>query len=258
MKKEKLICDTNVFYRFSNKGMIDELAQYDLYVTNLTITEVISSNMLKNNFDEIKYFFNSLNKYSFKVLTQNIIQQILIENKIEFLATGLEQENTKRLMKDFLNAKTDKDLTFDYIGLINQRKSETTKWAETIRIVINNIDSVTNLKKIVEVYLVRITSEYCQKHNIKIDFSKISFNKFDYLISVFSIYLNDLYNKPEKKVKPNDYVDFMNLIYCIDDFKYLTLETKNGGVAGMISKSPLKDKYGLANEILIKQILNSK
>jgi hypothetical protein len=63
--RTKVICDLNVWYRLGQKGLslTSELIKYDLYLSNLSLVELISSENLTANFSLVQKAFFAISKY---------------------------------------------------------------------------------------------------------------------------------------------------------------------------------------------------
>lgn len=264
--KQKLICDINVWYRIGAKGfdvVSKELENCELHITNISIIELMSSAKLKSDFENVKSAFNAINKYCTKILSQNVVQQILNVQQMKYTDNSalIQKENINKLIESFLKADSIGDLDFDYSKMIETRKNETDEWAANANEMIKQLRkeklTLDELKIITPNFLLNHVARYIERNNIQIELKKYDFSDFDLFVECYSLFIHDIIGKKGKKIKQNDYVDFMNLLYCVDDFKYLTLEGGNG-VAGMIKRSSVGDKYTLSNEDAIKTILNSK
>lgn len=263
---QKLICDNNFWYRVGEKGIGDvmhELRDCDLYITNLSLVELISSANLTSNFDIVKNAFNAISKYCKIILSQNDAQQLLIIQQIDYVdnIAEVQKKNINRLINSFLNAESIKDLDFDYNHMIESRKKETKDWAVTANEMVLNLRklkiNLEDLRNNSKEILLHHVNRYIERNNIKIESKVFDFSQFELFIECFSLFIQDVISKHDKRIKENDYVDFMNLLYCIGDFKYLTLEKEKGNrIAKMINSTSIGQNYKLHNEDSIKRILN--
>ncbi len=263
--KKKLICDINFWYRVGKKGLADInylIENYELHITNLSIVELISSNNIESDFDIVKDTFIAISKYA-KIMSQNDVQQLLITQGIDFTENKIlqQQYNIKKVVELFLTATSTSELGFDYSKMIELRKEETKKWAEKVNRMVqssrdNNI-SDDDLKKFSIQILEHHINTYIEKNDIKLKSQDLDFSSFELFNESFALYFKDLLNKDNKKAKPNDYVDFMNLVYCTSDYNYLTLERLKGNrIAKMINDSSVGYKYVISEQESIKEILN--
>lgn len=263
--KKKLICDNNFWYRVSKKGLADInflIKNYELHITHLSIVELISSNNIESNFDIVKDVFIAISKYA-KIISQNDAQQLLIAQGIDFTESNIlqQQVNIKKIVDLFVSATSTSDLGFNYRKMIDLRKEETGKWAENVNSMVqSNRDkniSDDDLKKFSMQILEYHLYTYIQKNDVKLTSKNFDFSIFELFNESFTLYFKDLLIKKDKKAKPNDYVDFMNLVYCTDNYKYLTLEKLKGNrIAKMIVKSSVGYKYLIPEQENIKEILN--
>jgi len=196
-------------------------------------------------------------------MSQNDAQQLLIAQDIDFTENNIlqQQDNIKKVVDLFLSATSTSDLEFDYNKMIELRKEETEKWSEKVNSMIQsnrdkNISDV-DLKKFSMQILEHHINTYIERNDVKLKLQNFDFSIFELFNESFALYFKDLLNKEDKKAKPNDYVDFMNLVYCTTEYKYLTLEKLKGNrIVKMINTSSVGYKYIIPEEENIKEILN--
>ena len=145
-----------------------------------------------------------------------------------------------KLLDDFLNAKSCKDLTYDYTTQISLRNACCEGYAKYLN---EQIEEWRKCKKINPISIDEIRScliwlikkdiyEYLSRHKISIKNIPFTTDQvddvisyaFDLYLTAFSNFIYEVYKQPKGTIKENDYVDFRNLIYCHDNLKYLTFE----------------------------------
>ncbi len=274
--EEYVICDTNVWYRLGEPGMYSKIEGYlegrKLLITQLSYFELMTSRKLINNFEAVKFANNAINKYA-TVSLKNDIEQVLLELNVPFYKS--EAVYVKNVINE-INSSVIGVADFDSIKInlkqeISRREEKTEKiaseyqnkiecWRKKKNISKKHIRKcvVMQLKKDVMLYLFRhrmlsfpaIAKVLC-KNSISV--------VFDLYVTCFTEFLWNLVqsNGSNKMVfKPNDYVDFRNLLFCTHDSKYLTLENATSQkIGGMLHR--YGGKYELENAEEIKNILNS-
>lgn len=261
-EKQKVICDANVWYQLAEKGFeaAPELKNYQLCITNLTIFEIISSETIIENFNLTKKII-ILIKENAEIIPENDIQQVILSQLSGYSDELIErQENTiDRLFNTFSNAKSIKDIDFNYEKQIKLRESETEEWSKRVL----NVLKANDLSP-AESYLKAGVSEYLNKYRPDIVLEDCDFSKFELFIDCFSRYLkhkqiNKTNKKPENLITKNDYIDFRNLLYCTEEYKYLTFEVPKGSgkksynIAYMLETSPFAAKYLLPDNNIIRK-----
>ncbi|PIQ20430.1 MAG: hypothetical protein COW65_15020 [Cytophagales bacterium CG18_big_fil_WC_8_21_14_2_50_42_9] len=262
----KVICDINVWYAISQHGIniSSELRKHELYITNLSLFELISSRMLKSNFETVQQVIFSITKYSSEIFSQNDAQQIILAQKPDYIdSLALTQkDNIYKLIDSFCKADKVEDLDFNYDYFIQVREQETVKWGLIMKELVNEL----RINRITEYDVIKIrTSEILIQH-VKWYLSQNSpstiienyfLDKFEFFLDCYSLYLLEFIKKPKKVFDMNDYIDFMNLLYCTNGYKYFTLESeKRNRLGAILRDSKFSDKYLLPNDSFIKEQIN--
>jgi hypothetical protein len=285
-RKTRVVCDTNVWYNISRDGYSkfgDILSKYQLVLTNLSLVELISTAKIAKDdlaFQLVKDAFIAIHKYAF-FRADNDIEHMMNVLKIEFIDEEHcdVKEVYHKILDDFLNAKSCKDLTYDYttqislrnaccdvyIRYFNQQIEEWRKCKKQDPISVEEIRSclIWLMKK--DIY------EYLSRHKITI--KKIPFTTdqvddiistaFDLYLTAFSNFIFEKYKQHGSKMKANDYVDFRNLIYCHGNMKYLTFEGISHQSVGKMIETHCKawfineiDELRTRNNAISKEILS--
>jgi hypothetical protein len=268
--KTKVICDTGVWYRLAIKGLIPELQNCELYITNLSIFELCSTeNLEKYGLNSVKEAFIAIQKYAPKnILSPNPIQQIILTYNPKYIDELAYRQNSNiiKLFTTFLSAKSIADIDYDYLEQIKFRKEATEIWIVNDiqpyieKLTKEGINEFKSIDEYVRYFLIYRIKEYLRMYSPLTLFDpNKDLRKLDIFFNCFAFYIQDVVKKNIKgqvtKIKKNDLVDFMNLIYCGDDFKYLTTETKNRGVnLALLSKAA---NYLLPDNKAIQDKLNS-
>ncbi len=259
MNKTKVICDTNVWYGIAKHGLISELDQFDLYSTNLTLYEIISSqNIEEKGFQLVRDSVVAMTKHSKEILSQNIAQQIIIRQMPSYVdeIAYQQRDNIFRIIKEFVHAKNISGISYDFKEMIEKRNDNMSYTSNNLKEKINLLkaskdmtseDFSTNILR-------ELSSEYLLIHRPDINEQITDFSSFNLFISCFSEFVNSFFVASKKKVDKNDIIDFLNLLYCTDDYKYLTLEGTRKIRIGRILES--KDEYILPNRNTIRNKLN--
>lgn len=265
--RTKVICDINVWYRLGQKGLesTPELLKYDLYLSNLSLVELISSDNLTGNFNLVQSTFFAISKYSRGILSQNDAQLLVLANKPDYVdeLACIQKDTINKIFDTFLNARSLEDIDYEYNQIITNRNVELQSWLINVTSFVNHLRSqrITKLHAInqcVHDILINHMEEYLARNSPHTLFNEIDFQKFELFIDCFSLYLLDFVQKPTKQFDKNDYIDFMNLLYCTGEFKYLTLESEKKNRLGKILEvSQYSVKYLLPNHKLIKEKLNA-
>jgi len=239
MNKIKVICDSNVWYRLGAKGYTDtlsELKDCDLYITNLTIVELISSKQMNSDFDSLKHAFYAISKYSKRCLSQNDAQQILLANDTSYIDHSYQAQKISiiKIIEDFVNAETKDKLSYtNYDDMIQGRKESVSTWVTNMEDMINWMRREHKAKNniclesfIEDGFIKPHINSYLKRNNPNYDLNNFNTDKLVLFKEALKKYLNSFLSGKKKKVHENDYIDYMNLLYCIDDFKYLTCDSK--------------------------------
>lgn len=274
----EIICDTNIWYRIGAKG-IHQIKQYTgndvkLCISHLSFFELISSNTINSDFGSFKWANNAINKYA-KVLVPNDIEQVLLVLGVQFTPKNnvCIVENIRNISQTILEARCSADLNYEYENLIKARRNAT---QNTIKDYSDLVEKLSRKKifspEIIKARLIwKLMKEVClyilkNKLIIKRGWYKLfSYRKY---YSTFNLYFtcfsHFLYicvksknTSQQIKIKSNDYVDFRNLLYCVNDRKYLTLEKSTSNRIGGILRKYGAD-YELENAEQIKQQYKSE
>ncbi len=239
MERTKVICDSNVWYRLGAKGPADtnsELKDCDLYMTSLTIQELASTEHINSDFDLIKHCFYAVTKHSYRVLSQNDAQQILLANDTNYRdhACLPQQKAISGIVKDFVDADTKDKLSYIYNDMITEKKQVVSNWVQKMETLVewmrtqhNKLKRDISFDSIVEDGFIREhIKDYLERNNPDYQLNHFNTDKLVLFKEALKKYLESFLSEKNKKVHENDYIDYMNLLYCIDDFKYLTCDKK--------------------------------
>jgi hypothetical protein len=262
----KVICDINVWYRLGQVGIgsTPELLNYDMYLSNLSLVELISSENLIKNFELVQRAFFAISKYSQGILSQNDAQLLILANKPDYIdeLSVVQRDSIINILEIFLKAKNINEIDYEYKQIIINRDAEVKNWLSSVTDFIGELrtKSIKDLEVInqyVSDILINHMKEYLNRNSPQTIIGDLDFKKFELFIDCFSLYLLDFVQKSTKRFDKNDYIDFMNLLYCTDDFKYLTLETeKKNRLGKMLELSQYSKKYLLPDYQVIKNKLN--
>lgn len=269
-RKTKVVCDTNVWYSISKDGYSkfgDILSKYQLVLTNLSLVELVSTAKIEKNeatFQNVKDAFAAIHKYAL-FRADNDVEHVMNVLKIEFI----DEEHCdikdvyENILKDFLSAKSCDDLTYDYAKQISLRTAACDVYTKHINLQIEewrkskkqNPIAVEEIRSCLIWLMKKDIYEYLSRHKItirKIPFTTdqvddIISTAFDLYLTAFSNFIFEKYKQHGSYIKPNDYVDFRNLIYCHDNLKYLTFEKNKGQCVGNMIETHCKS--WLINEI---------
>ncbi len=174
----------------------------------------------------------------------------------------IQKDVINKLLDIFLNAKDLNDIDYEYNQIIANRNAELQSWLVNVTYFANQLrlQNITDLNVInlcVLDILFKHVKEYLARNSTQTILNEVDIQKFELFIDCFSLYLLDFVRKPNKKFDKNDYIDFMNLLYCTNEFKYLTLESeKKNRLGKMLELSQYSNKYLLPDNKSIKDKLN--
>lgn len=274
----EIICDTNIWYRIGAKG-IHQIKQYTgndikLYISHLSFFELISSNMINTDFEAFKWANYAIDKYA-KILVPNDIEQVLLALDVQFIPKGNAYiiDNIRKICQTILEARTSADLNYEYEKLIEARRNATQNiikhYSELVEnLGRKNIITPEIIKARLTWSLMREVLFYIVKHRLIIKrgwYRLFNYKKYhstlDLYLTCFSHFLytciKSKNTSQQIKIKSNDYVDFRNLLYCVNDRKYLTLEKSTSNRIGGILRKYGAD-YELENAEQIKQQYKSE
>lgn len=286
-QKTKVVCDTNVWYNLSKDGYVkfgDVLSNYQLVLTNLSLTELFSTEKIKldsSAFLRVKEAFEAIRKYAI-FQSDNDIEHIMKVLNIDFVDENTfdKQERYDYIVNDFLNANEYTDLTYNWDWHIDQRAKSNDFHCDVINQQIEqwrkekkqNPISLTEIRDCLIWLIKKDIYDYLLRHQIKINNIPFATNQVDQIISgsldlyltAYSNFIYEKYQQPGSKVKPNDYADFRNLVYCNNGHKYFTFEnTQKQGVGKMLDlycKSwliPEADVLRQRNQAISHSIINT-
>ncbi len=228
-----------MWYRLGAKGFAGTqkvLKDCDLYITNLTIVELISSEQMNSDFDLLKHVFYAIGRYAKQCLSQNDAQQILLANDKSYIDHLYQAQKTSiiKIIQDFTNAGTKEELSYtNYDYMIQGRKQSVSTWVTNMEGMINwmrNEHKANNkicFESFVEDGFIKPhIINYLARNNPNYDLKNFNTDKLILFKGALKEYLQSFLSSKNKKVHENDYIDYMNLLYCIDDFKYLTCDSK--------------------------------
>ena len=282
--KQRVICDTNVWYTLAANGtaeFCEILSKYQLILTNISLVEMLSSfNITQSDesFQKIRDAFIVVSKYA-KFQSANDVEYIMCALGIDFIDEEHFniQEKYDNLLVNFIEANTKEDLNYNYETQIKERESFTNTFVECLNDCIEQWRkkdvqvSIDEIRKELIYMLKTDMYNYASHHKIYVDSfpfseeqidSKISVT-FDLYLTAFSEFIYRVYKQKNMRIKPNDYVDFRNLIYCQKESRYLTFESSKGERVGGILQTHCKsylipniDKLRAINEDLSRKLLD--
>lgn len=242
VSKKKVICDTNVWYGYNQDKPTEISDDYILIPTSLTLVELATSEVMVH---DIKLFQNTVKTIYEKcgpiipsdpidyVLSQqdqiyptkdNVINKLLegfsslLDMKIDE-KTVLDDDLKKKIIEqckayrkatgafaDFGNSKIDKIRKNINKGIGKKKHLE--------------IDTTSQIKELVK----SIFNEHTKDIEYTINWDKFDWGKIDLFMKVTESFLKKLETTNGMKIKANDEVDWLNMLYVSPDDKYLTLE----------------------------------
>mgnify|MGYP006956295096 CR=1 FL=1 len=241
-EKPLVICDTNVWYNIVDnkfKKPDDVL----LIPTSFSLEEIATSGLMVHN---TKYYQDVL-----KSIYDNC-GPIIPNNPFDFILNNLDgnyklnDENTEKLLKGFselLSRKVedviiDEELKNKIIKDCEDNRKPTFEFAhfgnEEIFSIRKNINTGIGIEEhikedsteINKQMLIEMFNAYAKVKQYTINWNKFDWIQVELFMVVTEIFFKKLETTKNMKIKPNDLVDWFNLLYVTPKDRYLTFDDR--------------------------------
>ena len=241
-EKPLVICDTNVWYQIVN-GKFNKPEDVLLIPTSFSLEEIATSKLMVHN---AKYYQNVL-----KSIYDNC-GPIIPNNPFDFILNNLDgnfklnDEKTELLLKGFselLSRKVD-DVEIDeefknkILKDCEDSRKPTFEFAhfgnEEIFSIRTNINKGIGIKEhlkedsseINKQMMIEFFNTYAKVKNYTIIWDKFDWNQIELFMVVTEVFFKKLETTKNMKIKPNDLVDWFNLLYVTPKDRYLTFDDR--------------------------------
>ncbi|OQA90529.1 MAG: hypothetical protein BWY27_00770 [Bacteroidetes bacterium ADurb.Bin234] len=244
MNKQKIICDTLIWYNIAN-GNIKKEELKDLYLigTAVNIAEIArSSHLNKDKINLLQEVIDALTNYHDIIYVSNPYDHI-----ISIFYPSFEPNNnyTNNMLNDFEKVLQIRD--FDNIDWeeINKHRQYLNNKRQEYSDIVNEILMVSrehikfnhlkkkhkncNFKDTWKSFIIKIIANYSKReynHEFIIKEDDIRWSRLDFFLSVWDEYFKCLDIETNRKFHNNDWEDLFNLVYVQPGFKYSTRENK--------------------------------
>ena len=241
-EKPLVICDTNVWYQIVN-GKFNKPEDVLLIPTSFSLEEIATSKLMVHN---AKYYQNVL-----KSIYDNC-GPIIPNNPFDFILNNLDgnfklnDEKTELLLKGFSellsrkvdDVEIDEELKNKILKDCEDSRKPTFEFAhfgnEEIFSIRTNINKGIGIKEhlkedsseINKQMMIEFFNTYAKVKNYTIIWDKFDWNQIELFMVVTEVFFKKLETTKNMKIKPNDLVDWFNLLYVTPKDRYLTFDDR--------------------------------
>lgn len=241
-EKPLVICDTNVWYQIVN-GKFVKPEEVWLIPTSFSLEEIATSKLMVHN---TKYFQDVL-----KSIYDNC-GPIIPNNPFDFILNNLDgnfklnDEKTELLLKGFSellsrkvdDVEIDEELKNKILKDCEDSRKPTFEFAhfgnEEIFSIRTNINKGIGIKEhlkedsseINKQMMIEFFNAYAKVKNYTIIWDKFDWNQIELFMVVTEVFFKKLETTKNMKIKPNDLVDWFNLLYVTPKDRYLTFDDR--------------------------------
>jgi hypothetical protein len=238
----QVICDTNVWYGFSQGKPTDTDENHILIPTSLTLAELATSEVIVHDTKLFQETIKAIYEKCGPIISLDPIDYVLRRQDLEYPTTDRRIKNLLEGFSYLLSLNIDGEIVVDnklknlVIEKFRTDRKASNSFAEYANSKINQIRKeinkgigkekhldidTTNINKDM---VKSIFNEHVKGTVYTIDWDKFDWSKIDLFMKVTEIFFKKLETTRDMKVKPNDAVDWLNILYVSPDDKYLTLE----------------------------------
>lgn len=241
-EKPLVICDTNVWYQIVN-GKFNKPEDVLLIPTSFSLEEIATSKLMVHN---TKYYQDVL-----KSIYDNC-GPIIPNNPFDFILNNLDgnfklnDEKTELLLKGFSellsrkvdDVEIDEELKNKILKDCEDSRKPTFEFAhfgnEEIFSIRTNINKGIGIKEhlkedsseINKQMMIEFFNTYAKVKNYTIIWDKFDWNQIELFMVVTEVFFKKLETTKNMKIKPNDLVDWFNLLYVTPKDRYLTFDDR--------------------------------
>lgn len=240
--KTLVICDTNVWYGF-NQGTPTIISdEFTLTPTFLTLVELGTSEVMVHDLKLFQNTIKSVYENGGPIIPLNPVDYVLSQQLPDY---PIIDGGIKKLLKDFsyilsldindetkiddelkreilISCKTDRKATVDFAEYGNSKIDEIRK---NINLGIGRKQHIKiDTSKTNQEMIKSIFNEHAKEREYTIDWDRFNWNKIDLFMKVTESFFKKVETTKGMKIKPNDAIDWLNMLYVSPVDKYLTLE----------------------------------
>lgn len=236
-----VICDTNVWYNIAN-GIYVKPTEVTLIATSLTLAELASSETMASSLHLFQSVLNTVHDNSGPIVPVNPLDFVLMKHDPDYPA---DHESTKKVLNEFskvmsadIPPKTELSAPekAKLIESCKENRKGSVEFAEfgtnaliQIRKNINKgVGKKEHLKvdtkEVIREMMKSILQEHAKKVDYTINFDSFDWGNLEFFLTVTENYFKKLETTRDMKIKPNDAVDWLNMLYVTPVDKYLTFE----------------------------------
>ncbi len=241
MTKPSVICDTNVWYGIAN-GTFKKPNNISLIPTSLTLVELASTEAMAYDIKLYCSVIKGIYDNCGPIIPVNPFDFILSNHDSDYPA---DDSLTKKVLEDFtqvLKIDISKKIELDektqnkIIEECQKTRSATIDFAnfgtENLMKIRKNINKGVGKKDHLKVdpseinkeMLKSFLNEHVKDKDYTINFENFEWENVELFLIVTEIFFKKLETTKDMKFKPNDAVDWLNMLYVTQNDQYLTFE----------------------------------
>lgn len=242
MEKQKVICDTMIWYHIANGKISKEaISDFELYATYINFFELRKSPNLLKDWRLAKYAVKALHDNTKMIITTHPIEYII---KKQFPDYKYQDDSYKQTLKEFEYLMDMDDSTSFNVEVVDKMQTvieEFLQMAQRDADNINNrlpelrkkikesvgkkkqreIESYPLIYEVINVYVQNAT-----KGEVSLDIDAYPWEDLKLLVKTWDNYFKELEVSGNRKFQPNDWQDIFSMVYVTPEFKFATGEKK--------------------------------
>jgi hypothetical protein len=243
MTRNKLICDTNVWYEIASKRIDTSQINDLLFGTHITCSELASTQRLISNLPFIKDVVTALKQNHYKIILPNPAEHILSIFFHDFIPDVSGSTKILEAFDILINLDTTSiplekiEMVQNQIdNIVNPLQNFSNRLNDGLIIIRErvlqqegrkkhqNADHLIYWKEYISDFVKNYSLEYCEREYI-INPNDANWIQLTCFIGVWEKYFK-LLESENRKFDRNDWADLFNLVYVQPGFKYWTFENK--------------------------------
>ncbi len=236
----KIICDTNVWYDIAEERITPPV-DFALVPTMLTLIELATSEKMVHEIELYQRSIKAVYDFGKSIIPVHPFDFILHNNDPNY---PWENELTQKILTDFSKLLTtdieerieiSETIKTKTIEISRQNRIGTLEFAEfandtikQVRLSLSKKDKILRLKQdtteINREMVKSFLTYHAEKKNYTVDFKSFDWSRIELFMCVTENFFKKLETDSGKKVKPNDCVDWLNMLYVMPGNKYLTFD----------------------------------
>ncbi len=238
----QIICDTNVWYGFSQNKPTNINDNHRLIPTFMTLLELATSEVVVHDMKLFQNTIKAVYEKSGPIITLDPIDYVLSQQDPKYPTTDRGIKELLEYFSYFLSRKiydqteVDDKLKKKIIEKCKLERKACLEFAEfansktdKIRRSINTgIGKKKHLKidisDLIKEMIKSIFNEHVKDNGYIIDWDKFDWNMIRLFMTVTEIFFKKVEVTKDMKIHPNDAIDWFNILYVRSNDKYLTLE----------------------------------